>query len=131
MGAKVINALPDEVSQDGTTVAAVECICGARWYQDGANGLGNSLIPDGTDGISVEDWCERHVCFDETTRRRGKQLLQDIMEVRTVLPTVSIKAERVCRAATNVLQASLYGSQVVADDLADFHRTCRALNELL
>ena len=131
MGAKVINRLPDEVGGDGMAVAVVECICGARWYEDGEDGLGNSLIPDGTAGISLEDWCERHVCFDEATRRQGRQLIQDIMEIRAVMPSVASKAERICGAATNVLQASLYGSQLVANDLDDFGRTCHALNEML
>ena len=131
MGAKVINHLPDEVDDDGSRVAVVECICGARWYEDGENGLGNSLIPDETDGISLEDWCQEHVCFDEDSRLRGKQLIRDIMEIRAVLPSVSRKAERICHAASNVLQASLYGSRLVAHDLEDFGNTCRALNEML
>jgi hypothetical protein len=131
MGAKVINRLPDEMDEDGTLVAVVECICGARWYEDGADGLGNSLIPDDTEGIRLDDWCEQHVCFDDATRRRGKQLIQDIMEIRAVVPSVSMKVERICRAASNVLQASLYGSQLVAHDLENFGRTCHALNEML
>jgi hypothetical protein len=131
MGAKVINHLPDEVDEDGTRVTVVECICGARWYQDGEDGLGNSVIPDQTGGISLDDWCEGHVCFDESSRQRGKQLIRDIMEIRAVLPSVAMKSERICHAASNVLQASLYGSRSVADDLEDFARTCQALNEML
>jgi hypothetical protein len=131
MNARVINRLPDEIDEDGTVVPVAECICGAMWYGDGENGLGNSQIPDGTDGISLDDWSDHHTCFDDETRQCGKQMIRDIIEIRELLPSVTTKAQRLCNAASNVIQASLYGSQFVVDELADFARVCAGLNQIL
>lgn len=120
------------LDDDGNACTWATCTCGAIWDADSDGPLGNARYRDGTDAVTLTEWSAHHVCLDDTTQERFRDLVLEAHRVTSeLMPAVATKVARFCKTSLKVGFASIHGSQLVIDDLDRFEQWMSTLVELL